>query len=79
MCLIGFFTLVQDIVLKFGKRVKKLRNEKGWSQEHMAHICGFDRTYIGRVERGERNLSLRNIERICVALEVSISEIFDGV
>ena len=52
-----------------------LRRMRGWSQEVLAELCGLHRTYIGSVERGERNISLDNIERIAVALEVSVSDL----
>ncbi|MBA3313850.1 MAG: helix-turn-helix transcriptional regulator [Planctomycetaceae bacterium] len=62
----------------FGKRVRELRAERGWSQEQFAHFCGLDRSYIGQVERGERNISLDNICRITLALRVSLAEFFEG-
>jgi transcriptional regulator with XRE-family HTH domain len=58
--------------------VRKLRQEQGYSQESFAAECGLDRTYVGGIERGERNIALRNIERIAEALEVTISELFQG-
>lgn len=67
-----------DAKYLFGKRVRKLRTERGWSQEQFAHLCGLDRSYIGQVERGERNISLDNICRITSALRVSLAEFFAG-
>ncbi len=61
---------------RFGERVRKLRKEKGLSQEALALACDLDRTYIGGVERGERNISLLNIHRIADALEVVVGELF---
>jgi transcriptional regulator with XRE-family HTH domain len=49
------------------------------SQEEFADMCELDRTYVGGIERGERNLSLLNIEKIAVAFSVSLSELFKGV
>jgi len=49
------------------------------SQEEFADMCELDRTYVGGVERGERNLSLINIEKIALAFRVSLSELFKGV
>lgn len=49
------------------------------SQEEFADMCALDRTYVGGVERGERNLSLINIEKIALAFRVSLSELFKGV
>lgn len=60
----------------FGQRVRELRREKGLSQEALALTCQLDRTYIGGVERGERNISLVNIHKIATALDVSIRELF---
>jgi transcriptional regulator with XRE-family HTH domain len=65
----------QDIFIRFGKRIRKLRKARGFSQETFATHCGLDRTYIGGIERGERNISLRNIEIIAKALNKTISEL----
>jgi len=62
----------------FGARLRELRKQAGMSQEGLAHACGLDRTYIGGVERGERNVSLVNIHRIAAALGVSAREFFDA-
>ena len=60
----------------FGKRVRKLRTAKGLSQEALALACDLDRTYIGGIERGERNVSLVNIEKIAAGLVVPVRELF---
>lgn len=59
----------------FGDRVRAVRLERGWSQESFADICGLHRTYVGSVERGERNVSLLNIWVIADALEVHPSQL----
>jgi transcriptional regulator with XRE-family HTH domain len=64
---------------QFGDGVRQLRLEKGWSQEKLAHESGLDRSYLGSVERGERNVSLVNICRIAAAIEVSPSRLMDCV
>jgi transcriptional regulator with XRE-family HTH domain len=65
------------ILKKFGKRVVELRLQKGIaSQMALANKTGLDRTYIGGVERGERNVGLKNIEKIAKALGVSLDELF---
>jgi transcriptional regulator with XRE-family HTH domain len=70
---------MEDIRLRFGKAVRNLRHKLGVSQEEFADICGLDRTYIGGIERGERNVSLVNIERIAKALKISIPRLFKNV
>ncbi len=69
----------EDILVRFGRRVRELRKEYGYSQESFAHACGLDRSYMGGVERGERNLALRNIETIADTLGISITELMEGV
>lgn len=69
----------RDILLRFGARVRELRLEKELSQEKFAAKCDMDRTYLGGVERGERNIAIRNIERIAGALGVSISALMKDI
>lgn len=61
-----------DIKTAFGKRLRELREAKGMTQEALAHEADLDRAYVSRVERGERNISLENIERLALALGVKI-------
>ena len=65
-----------EILVKFGGRIQKLRKVKDISQEELARKADLHRTYIGMIERAEKNLTLLNIERIAKALEVNISELF---
>jgi transcriptional regulator with XRE-family HTH domain len=67
-----------DVKILFGTRVRQLRKARGWSQENFAHDVGLDRSYMGGVERGERNVSLENICLIARALAVSPAELFKG-
>lgn len=60
-----------------GKRIKELRLSKNMSQEDFAYKCGLDRTYITSLERGKRNVSLINLEKIANAFEMSLSEFFN--
>jgi transcriptional regulator with XRE-family HTH domain len=60
----------------FGVAVKQRRQEIGISQEVLAERAGLHRTYIGDIERGARNLSLENIEKLAKALQISISDLF---
>ncbi|WP_029035858.1 helix-turn-helix domain-containing protein [Salinimicrobium xinjiangense] len=61
---------------RLGQRVKALRVKKGWSQEKLAELTGFHRTYIGMVERGERNISLQNIFSLSKQFGLSLEELF---
>ena len=67
------------LLLLFGERVRSLRHLSGLSQEALADCCGLDRTYVGGIERGERNPSLRNISRLALALGVTLAELLHGV
>lgn len=68
-----------DILVRFGERVRSLRKAQGYSQEAFAVTCELDRTYMGGIERGERNLALRNIERIAQALDMTVAQLLEGV
>lgn len=61
---------------QFGERIKDLRLAKGLSQEELAFRAGVHRTYLGGIERGERNPSLKNIAAIARALDVALPELF---
>jgi transcriptional regulator with XRE-family HTH domain len=63
------------VLRKFGARVRQLRQQRGLTQEALALICDLDRSYVGSVERGERNVSLININRIAKALSVEPAEL----
>lgn len=62
-----------------GERVKKKRNELGLSQEKLALKADIDRTYLASVEHGKRNISIVNLEKLIVALEINFEEFFRGV
>lgn len=66
----------REILNLVGARIKVLRKEKGLSQEALGEKGGFHFTYIGQVERGEKNISLINLAKIAEALEVNISQLF---
>ena len=71
--------MTKDIAIlkRFGQRVKELRLKKGvTSQMALANKSNIDRSYIGGVERGQRNISLKNIEKIAKTLGVSLEELF---
>ncbi len=62
---------------KVGQRIKELRTKLGLSQEEFAFRCELDRTYITSLERGKRNVSLTNLEKIAKAFNMTLSEFFD--
>jgi transcriptional regulator with XRE-family HTH domain len=66
-------------LLRFGNQVRKLREERGFSQEKLAEISGMHRTYLGGIERGERNVALCNILRLSRALGVHASDLLEGI
>ena len=68
-----------DVLQKFGQRVREKRTALGLSQEAFADKAHLDRTYISGIERGKRNVALRNIGAIARALKVTISELMKGV
>jgi transcriptional regulator with XRE-family HTH domain len=66
----------EGIQRSLGARIRELRREQGWSQEKFAEVCGLHRTYMGHVERGEKNVSLSTVLRVANALGVGLSELF---
>ena len=68
-----------EYLIYFGSQIQKLRKERELSQENLALLCGLDRSYIGGVERGERNISLINIQKIAKALGVKVKDLFDDL
>lgn len=67
---------IKSIKSRFGEAVRRIRTKRGLSQEQLADLCGLDRSYIGGVERGERNPSVVVINRIAGGLEISMSDLF---
>lgn len=59
-------------LIKIGNRIRELRAIKRYSQEGLADACGMGRTYMGRVERGEQNISIQNLIQIALALQVEV-------
>lgn len=66
-----------QLIKEFGLRIRQLRIEKNLSQERLSFVTGFHRTYIGMIERGERNISLINMAVFAKVFEMSISELLD--
>jgi XRE family transcriptional regulator, regulator of sulfur utilization len=69
----------RDIRRVFGDRIRELRAERDWSQEEMADATGLHWTYIGQTERGERNLTLRSIQKFAKGLKIEMAELFKGL
>lgn len=67
----------KDLIKEFGLRIKQIRTQKNLSQEKLSYITGFHRTYIGMIERGERNISLTNIAVFAKVFELTLSELLD--
>ncbi len=66
-----------NILIIFGKNVRNIRRLKGLSQEELAFKANLHRTYIGMIERAEKNITLLNIEKIAKALEIDIKDLIN--
>ena len=66
----------RDVLVKFGQKVREERARLGLSQEELAGRAGVHRTYIGMIERAEKNITLENIDKIAKALKISIADFF---
>jgi XRE family transcriptional regulator, regulator of sulfur utilization len=71
--------MAKDLKRAFGQRVLQLRKARGWSQEVLDQHSGLHWTYIGQVERGERNLTLMSIQKIAKGFKIEIVELFKGL
>jgi transcriptional regulator with XRE-family HTH domain len=69
-------THLNNLQRSLGRRIRELRSDQGWTQEQFAEFCGLHRTYMGHVERGEKNVSLSTVLRVANALGVRISALF---
>ena len=68
-----------NLLASFGKRMRTLRTERGWSQEEFAYQCGLHRTYIGHVELGKKNISFNNLVTVAATLGLTLSDLFSGL
>jgi transcriptional regulator with XRE-family HTH domain len=66
-------------LIKLGNKIRELRKVKNLSQEAFADEVGLDRTYVGGIERGERNIATLNLIRIAIALNVEIGQLFPSI
>jgi transcriptional regulator with XRE-family HTH domain len=62
-----------------GARVRQMREKEGWSQEEFAHRCGIQRSYMGVVERGEYNFTLKTVYKLAKGLDTSVSKLLKGI
>ena len=62
-----------------GERLRSYRNQKGWSQEELAEQAGLHATYIGQLERGEKNATIESVSKVACALGVSLSQLFENI
>jgi transcriptional regulator with XRE-family HTH domain len=69
----------KKILIAFGDKVREIRKEKGLSQEELSFKADLHRTYIGMIERAEKNITLVNIEKIAKALGISINELTKNI
>jgi transcriptional regulator with XRE-family HTH domain len=69
----------ENVVRKVGRRIRELRQKKGWSQEKLAEEARLHRTYIGQVERGEKSIGVENLFRIAKALTVKAAVLLRGL
>lgn len=68
---------MSDITKVLGQRIRHYRITKGLSQEKLAEFSGCHHTYIGQIERGEKNATIESIEKIAMALNISLSKLFE--
>ncbi|MGV8878734.1 MAG: helix-turn-helix domain-containing protein [Sphingobacteriaceae bacterium] len=67
-----------DVKIKIGQRIKELREVSNMSQKDLSYIADLDRSYIASIENGQRNVSIVNIEKIAIALKVTLKNFFDS-
>lgn len=70
---------MNELLVQLGRRIHDLRAAREWSQEEFAHVSGLHRTYIGQIERGEKNISFANLSKVSVVLGVTLSDLLVGL
>jgi transcriptional regulator with XRE-family HTH domain len=68
--------MAEDLLVRLGDRIRKLRKKRGWTQVEMAEKVGIDRSFLADVERGKRNVSILNLDLMAKGLKVSLSQLF---
>ena len=71
--------MADDLLIRLGKRIQKLRKQRGWTQVIMAEKIGLDRSFIADVERGKRNVSILNLDVIASGFKKSLSQLLSRV
>jgi len=71
--------MTEDIRVRFGRRLRGLRQRRGWTQVELAERLGLDRSYLADVERGHRNVSLVNLELIAMGFDLSLPRLFSRI
>lgn len=66
-----------SLEVMFGKRILQIRKDMNLSQKAFGELVGYHRTYIGQIERAEKCVSIKTVEQICKALDISVQELFD--
>jgi len=75
--LLYFVTMNEDILKKFGNKIREERLKRGYSQEAFAELVGVHRTYIGMIERAEKNITLKSAEKVAKALNISVNKLLE--
>lgn len=72
-----YYIMKTEANIQFGQQVAKIRKSRGLSQEQLAYKCGFDRTYVGTIERGEKSATINSIVKIARGLEITLKDLFN--
>ena len=70
---------MQELPKKIGNRIRTLRKERGWSQEHFADVCEIHRGHMGQIERGEKDVTISTLSKVAKGLEMSVSAFLKGI
>ncbi len=69
---------MSDLTINIGEKIRHYRKERGFSQEELAYRASLHNTYIGQLERGEKNLTVESLAKVCAALDITLAEFFQG-
>lgn len=68
-----------DLLKLVGARIRALRKDKGWSQERLAELAELNASYVGKIERGEKNVTFKSLEKVSASLGITIEELFQNI